>query len=97
MFKKSCNFSKILSVLLSASVERVGVSRMLDFFFMFLVLEDLNFWNCDADLELCILEPHNYSSPWSRGQEGGRSGVEGGRVAAHPPQQGVLGIQHRNW
>ena len=28
--KKSCNLSKIVSVLLSASVERVGVSRMRD-------------------------------------------------------------------
>ena len=29
--KKICNFSKIVLVLLSASVERVGVSRMKDF------------------------------------------------------------------
>ena len=29
---KSCNLLKIVSVLLSASVERVGVSRMRDFF-----------------------------------------------------------------
>ena len=32
---KSCNLFKFVSVLLSASVERVGVSRMLDFFYSF--------------------------------------------------------------
>ena len=31
--KKKCNFSKILLILLSSSVKRVGVSRMRDFFF----------------------------------------------------------------
>ena len=36
---KSCNLFKFVSVLLSASVERVGVSRMWDFFIKETVLE----------------------------------------------------------
>ena len=42
---KSCNLFKFVSVLLSASVERVGVSRMRDFFIIWIIL--LIFWYCD--------------------------------------------------
>ena len=41
---KSCNLSKIVSVLLSASVERVGVSRMQDFFY-FKIYKFLHYCN----------------------------------------------------
>ena len=37
LLDKSCYLSKFVSVLLSASVERVGVSRMRDFFYVFIV------------------------------------------------------------
>ena len=35
---KSCNLFKFVSVLLSASVERVGVSRIRDFFLIYLII-----------------------------------------------------------
>ena len=62
---KSCDLFKLVSVLLSASVERVGVSRMRDFSYQSLDLSwqthyfCTNLWICHLKLIICLTISYN--------------------------------------